>query len=318
MNMTKRAPPSDSLKRGAHSGEQAGNYLPKSTAASQVSVEPDNSPFDLHLVDSIFQGAEEAPPTESRNSMSGRPTARQPAEVRPSAPVSKASLQGSLLHHSELNDDFDQAIDRVIDKLRQKFKYLELLRQAEFISDDRQSRTGALKKKLINEFNNDYVIYLKEFIEKILSEANSAFSLDIDVNSLGTIRDNLVGTLLAASPVYSKVTPPTSSFPTELPEIAPKFYEAGQGIVNFLRDPEGWWPYIQAGLLTRPDLYHYDPKAYSALANWLKKNQLPPDLQIFKKSEVVTSELANVGDDSLRTSQRLLAAKRRRLTASPK
>jgi tetratricopeptide (TPR) repeat protein len=76
-----------------------------------------------------------------------------------------------------------------------------------------------------------------------------------------------------------------------LPERAPKLYAErpkGQSIIDFLRDPEGWGPYVAQGTLSRPDLGRFDPQAYRALAQWLHFNKvLPPDLRIPTKSEAL-------------------------------
>ena len=73
-----------------------------------------------------------------------------------------------------------------------------------------------------------------------------------------------------------------------LPEAAPKLYAKrpkGQGIVEFLRDPEGWGPYVKAGVLTRPDLLRLDRQAYRALYNL--KGPLPADVELLTKSEAL-------------------------------
>jgi ApaG protein len=82
-----------------------------------------------------------------------------------------------------------------------------------------------------------------------------------------------------------------TSAPTVLPDKAPKLYAdrpKGQNIIDFLRDPEGWGPYIKAGLLTRHEFRRFDPQAYMALANWLRdpNHILPPDVEIPTKREL--------------------------------
>ena len=74
-----------------------------------------------------------------------------------------------------------------------------------------------------------------------------------------------------------------------LPDKAPSLYEnrpKGQNIVDYLRDPRGWGPYVSAGIISRPDLKRLDPKAYKAVENWLLHDPLPDDLPLLKKSDV--------------------------------
>jgi hypothetical protein len=75
----------------------------------------------------------------------------------------------------------------------------------------------------------------------------------------------------------------------ELPDKAPKLYAdrpEGQGIIAFLQDEAGWGRYVAKGVLSRVDLTRLDPKASIALANWLRKNELPADMTIPTKKEV--------------------------------
>jgi hypothetical protein len=86
------------------------------------------------------------------------------------------------------------------------------------------------------------------------------------------------------------------NFPIVLPEKAPELYAERthrkksdpnyENIEGFLR--RVWkTPWIDAGVLTMPDLERLDPQAYTALHNWLRKNKLPPDLHIPTKNEIV-------------------------------
>lgn len=114
-------------------------------------------------------------------------------------------------------------------------------------------------------------------------------------------------------------------FPS-LPDTAPKLYAdrpKGQSIIDFLRDPDGWGPYLEAKALSRPDLRRLDPQAYMALANWLRKTEhkLPPDLQIPTRSEhAAGKEIADQED--IRTARRIMRrldrqrALRRRLSTA--
>jgi hypothetical protein len=114
-----------------------------------------------------------------------------------------------------------------------------------------------------------------------------------------------------------------------LPETPPALWkeskEPGDTPPEFIRRHYGPWLNVDATGLTRPDIKRLDPSLYMALANWLRKNELPDDCPVPIKSQRLDSELARVaegglasvvsGDDPasiLRDAQRLLSAKRRR------
>jgi hypothetical protein len=111
-----------------------------------------------------------------------------------------------------------------------------------------------------------------------------------------------IGPFLAPQPVNAELT---------LPEQAPKLYAKRSNIIDFLRDPEGWGPYVKAGTLTRPDLRRLDPQAAIALDNWLRNNTLPPDIRIPKKSEVIDLAQASFPDSASRPAHIDWAMRRR-------
>ncbi|MBV1686406.1 hypothetical protein KRR38_01640 [Novosphingobium sp. G106] len=82
---------------------------------------------------------------------------------------------------------------------------------------------------------------------------------------------------------------------TMLPDQPERDYTPGEGILNYLRAPEGFGPWVAAGrgVLTRPLIREKAPKAYTALANWLRSNELPNDLPIPTKSEALDAQLAS-------------------------
>ena len=84
-----------------------------------------------------------------------------------------------------------------------------------------------------------------------------------------------------------------------LPEHAPKLYvdrPKGQNIIDFLRDPDGWGPYVQKGALTRPALRQLDPDAYFALTSWLQRNdnRLPSGMTLQNRTDLVNAEAARI------------------------
>lgn len=68
----------------------------------------------------------------------------------------------------------------------------------------------------------------------------------------------------------------------------------GESIVDYIRSPEGFGPWLDAGVLSRPLIREigWSPKAYDALANYLRNKELPDDIRIPKKTEMVAEELA--------------------------
>lgn len=82
-----------------------------------------------------------------------------------------------------------------------------------------------------------------------------------------------------------------------LPEKAPKLYaereDKSQDIIQFLRDPDGWWPWIEARVLCKSDIRQRDPQAYQALLNWLQHNEMPADMEIPTKQEMLERMVRN-------------------------
>lgn len=105
-------------------------------------------------------------------------------------------------------------------------------------------------------------------------------------------------------------TPETAA--CALPDEAPELYSNKRGgwkdretIVDFLR--RVWKPWIEAGVLTRPDLRRLDPKADRAIVNWTQtKGALPADLNIPTKSDIVSQRLEN--PENIKAAQRVVSA----------
>lgn len=114
-----------------------------------------------------------------------------------------------------------------------------------------------------------------------------------------------------------------------LPDAPPAIWkidkQAGDTPPDFIKRHYGPWLNSDATGLTRPDIKRLDPSLYMALANWLRKNDLPDDCPVPIKSQRLDSELARVAEGGLanvvsggdpaailKDAQRLLSAKRRR------
>ena len=106
-----------------------------------------------------------------------------------------------------------------------------------------------------------------------------------------------------------------------LPEKAPKLYKdrpGGQNIIDFLRDPDGWGPYVAAGILTKPVLRRLDWPAYKALDNWQRTKPIPPDVTLPTGKQVNDAALAAAdAPRRAREGARLVAAIHYRQKASP-
>jgi hypothetical protein len=100
-------------------------------------------------------------------------------------------------------------------------------------------------------------------------------------------------------------------FRKKLPDKPLREYEPRRdNIIDYLRSEDGFGPWVAAGALTRPLLREKSPKAYMALANWLRTNKLPPDLVIPTKKEAGdrTAKRAGLIGDSPTAQERRRAA----------
>jgi hypothetical protein len=93
-------------------------------------------------------------------------------------------------------------------------------------------------------------------------------------------------------------------------------------IVQFLQDPNGWFPLIQAGIVTRPLIRKHDISAEHAIVNYLRdgRNKLPANLRIPTKRELNDLALAK-GMSAIARDPRLaqvMASRLRQGTKLPK
>jgi hypothetical protein len=139
----------------------------------------------------------------------------------------------------------------------------------------------------------DWVDYLKEF-----QDLPSYFGLS-DIK----IREEFKDAVKALGEEYRR-----KQAISALPERPAREYRPRESIIDYLRAPDGFGPWLDAGALTRPLLRELSPKAYMALANWLRTNDLPADLYIPTKSDVVTARLEAVAGGPVAAEKRALAA----------
>lgn len=175
---------------------------------------------------------------------------------------------------------------------------------------------------------NDRVTSLASFIsssysldwkesEKLAHIANSAIER--------TVAEHRAGKPLSLEPTFTPAAEGADAQASTLtlPDAPPKYPYAPRmagGIVKYLED--NWARYIEAGILTRPDLKRIDPPAYAALWNWLRnpKHQLPDGWTIPTRSEAIDEYVHRAGlldGQAHREARRLAEAAKRRITRKP-
>lgn len=105
---------------------------------------------------------------------------------------------------------------------------------------------------------------------------------------------------------------PAPSLVLALPEKPMREIRNRENIVEYLRSPEGFGPWIEAGALTRPLLRSISPKAYQSLVNWLRNNELPDDIEIPTKAQIMDRRIDAAGGPDLQEMGRVAAAVRMR------
>ncbi len=78
-----------------------------------------------------------------------------------------------------------------------------------------------------------------------------------------------------------------------LPPKPEREYEPREDIIEYIQSADGFGPWVEAKALTRPLMRDLSPKAYMALANWLRKNTLPEGLEIPTKKEIIDARLSD-------------------------
>lgn len=90
-----------------------------------------------------------------------------------------------------------------------------------------------------------------------------------------------------------------------LPERPIRQYRRGEDVISYIRAPDGLGPWVDANALNRPLIRDISPGAYMALAEYLRKHELPDDLNIPKKSEVLQTE--KITPEAIKAARRLLS-----------
>ncbi len=91
----------------------------------------------------------------------------------------------------------------------------------------------------------------------------------------------------------------------DLPNKPLREFEHGENVIDYIRADDGLGPWVAANALNRPLILKLAPGAYYALANYLRRNELPADLSIPKKSEALETE--EITPESVKAARRLLS-----------
>ena len=163
----------------------------------------------------------------------------------------------------------------------------------------------------------DIIVYNdKKAIEavRMLSEADSETTLRDNFRKVAELF-GVADMLLPAQGVNA--APTLEPLPDAPPKYAYKPRMEG-GIEKYLRD--NWTPYIEAGILSRPDLKRIDAPAYIALKNYLGGGRrLPSDIHVPDKSEALDRQIAATSNADIKHHRNLKdTATRRKRTLAPK
>lgn len=109
--------------------------------------------------------------------------------------------------------------------------------------------------------------------------------------------------------LFAVFTKPQLVLPQEAPERYADRADRSEHAVDFIR--RVYQPWLGKGL-TQAHLGRLDKQLYAALYYWLRTNALPTDLDLPKKSEVVTRQIAATDPATIREARRLETAARRR------
>lgn len=249
----------------------------------------------------------------------------------------KFSKHSTLLNRNGRNFrkalEISISIDRKSDLLAERIISLAEDKADQFIG--RKKRGGARRRisrsngegfssrsydyRVTNDLLKSKDTILAEFLSKEFElEAGEAKELSVKARQTleALVRDYKAGSTTSAQPAFALSA---NGEALTLPDAPPKYPYAPRmegGIVKYLED--NWAPYIEAGLLARPDLNRIDPEAYQALRNWLRQNELPAHLYVPTVSEAIDLEIESLG--GARRIKRLaaaLAARDRKGPASP-
>ena len=91
----------------------------------------------------------------------------------------------------------------------------------------------------------------------------------------------------------------------DLPKKPLRGFEHGENVIDYIRAEDGLGPWVAANALNRPLILRLAPGAYYALNTYLRRHELPDDLNIPTKSEVLAQE--EITPESIKAARRLLS-----------
>lgn len=98
----------------------------------------------------------------------------------------------------------------------------------------------------------------------------------------------------------------------KLPDFPKRDFRRGEeDLIEYIRSADGLGPWVDVDKLNRPLMRKIAPGAYNALLDFLRRNELPPDLNIPKKSEVVAAEAVDLSPEAIREARRILSRHQR-------
>jgi hypothetical protein len=166
---------------------------------------------------------------------------------------------------------------------------------------------------ILSDMNHHLMDIYLESISELLGEAFiKACKTDEDRASL--LRYALQEIGFPDASVSLKAAQSSDDAGLKLPDIAPELYSArpdqSEKPIQFIK--RVYAPWLGQGL-SQAHINRLDKQLYTALHNWLRHNELPADLDLPTKQEMITRRVEQLGPEKLREGNRLsIAAYRRR------
>lgn len=244
--------------------------------------------------------------------------------------VERGKSLASTLYRANAAKNADIPFREKIKKRAQSEEVNRLVRVEK--SNTNTYNDGHFHKKLYEkDLSYGTVGSLNDKVTSLASHISSSYSLDrkeseklARVASAAidrAVAEHLAGKPLSLEPTFKPAAEGADApIPSlRLPDAPPKYPYAPRmegGIVKYLED--NWAAYIEAGLMTRPDLARIDPDAYQALRNWLRQNDLPRHIYLPTVSEGIDREIEELGGaQRIRRLAAALAARDRKNPREP-
>jgi hypothetical protein len=148
----------------------------------------------------------------------------------------------------------------------------------------------------------DYNKLLKNF-EKKLFELFNESDLGLSEAAMRQLARSTVEAIEQEQSFVSSGAAPSaraamSDAAAQLPERPIReFRPRKDDIIDYIRAPDGFGPWLDAGVLTRPMIRQFSKKAYGALYDFLKKQPLPDDIVLPTRTQLTNGSLETAGLD---------------------